>query len=237
MLCCVVSHSRETGASLQQNNELTYFVDICNALTYEVQHTTWCVASLCSHVTVLTRLKIGQALRLAIEQGIHTNMQGHHLSEHMVERCKETWWTVYILDRQMTSLMGVPISISDDDVTAPLPFAGSARKKLALSLHIKLSKATAIILQSKYYRSSYPLAYADASKAVYARTGGARKERLLVSMKEALKSIAEANDERNEFFPLDLDNPKSGICRLSAYLHIFHHQVSVSHLLHSVDSS
>lgn len=81
-------------------------------------------------------------------------MQGHHLSEHMVERCKETWWTVYILDRQMTSLMGVPISLSDDDITAPLPFSGSAKKKLALSLHIKLSKAIAIILQSKCPSSS-----------------------------------------------------------------------------------
>lgn len=61
--------------------------------------------------------------------------------------------------------------------------------------------------------------------AVYARTGGARKERLLVGMKEALRSIAEANDERNEAFPLDLERPTGGICRLSAYLHIFHHQV------------
>lgn len=89
-------------------------------------------------------------MRLAIEQGIHTNMRGHHLSERMVERCKETWWTVYILDRQMTSLMGVPLSLSDDDITASLPsFGGSSKKRLALSLHIKLAKATAIILQSQ----------------------------------------------------------------------------------------
>lgn len=45
-------------------------------------------------------------------------------------------------------------------------------------------------------------------------------------MKESLKTIAEANDERNESFPLDLENPTGGIDRLAAYLHIFHHQVS-----------
>lgn len=61
---------------------------------------------------------------------------------------------------------------------------------------------------------------------MYARTGGARNDRLLVSMKESLKTIAEANDERNESFPLDLENPTGGIDRLAAYLHIFHHQVS-----------
>lgn len=50
----------------------------------------------------------------------------------------------------MTSLMGVPLSLSDDDITASLPsFGGSSKKRLALSLHIKLAKATAIILQSQ----------------------------------------------------------------------------------------
>lgn len=97
----------------------------------------------------LTCLQIGQASRLAVEQGMHTDMRSLHLEEHTVERCREVWWTVYILDRHMTSLQGVPITLSDDDVTAVLPkFSGSGRKSLALSLHVKLSKAEANILQS-----------------------------------------------------------------------------------------
>ncbi|KAF2174009.1 hypothetical protein M409DRAFT_62193 [Zasmidium cellare ATCC 36951] len=150
---------------------------------------------------------IGQASRLAVEQGMHTDMRSLHLEEHVVERCREVWWTVYILDRHMTSLQGVPITLSDDDITAVLPkFAGSTRKSLALSLHVKLSRAEAMILQT-----------------VYGKSGG-RSERFMASMKEALRTIAEANDERNQYFPLDLKASASGICRLSAYLHIFHHQ-------------
>lgn len=81
---------------------------------------------------------------------MHTDMRSLYLEEHAVERCREVWWTVYILDRHMTSLQGVPITLSDDDITTALPtFAGSARKSLALSLHVKLSKAEAVILQSK----------------------------------------------------------------------------------------
>lgn len=85
---------------------------------------------------------------------MHTDMRSLHLSESVVERYRETWWTVYVLDRQMTSLMGVPMSLSDDDITAPLPsFIGSLAKQKALDVHIKLARANAAILQSKCNRS------------------------------------------------------------------------------------
>jgi hypothetical protein len=94
---------------------------------------------------------IGQAQRMAVEQGMHTDMRSRHLSETVLERCREIWWTVYILDRQMTSLMGAPVGLSDDDISQCLPsFSGSPRKSLALNLHAKLAKATAVILQSMY---------------------------------------------------------------------------------------
>ena len=87
---------------------------------------------------------------MAVEQGMHTDMRSHHMSESLVERCRETWWTVYVLDHQMTSLMGVPMSLSDDDITAPLPsFASSLARQKALDIHIKLARANATILQSK----------------------------------------------------------------------------------------
>ena len=49
--------------------------------------------------------------------------------------------------------------------------------------------------------------------------------RFLGSVKNALKYLASVNDERNNNFPLHLKNPMNSISRLSAYLHLFHHQV------------
>lgn len=81
---------------------------------------------------------------------MHTNAKSQHLSDSVLERRHKAWWTVYLLDRQMTCLLGVPIGLSDEDIDTPLPlFGGSAKKTLALSLHVKLCKATAVILQSK----------------------------------------------------------------------------------------
>ena len=166
-------------------------------------------------------------MRIAIEQGMHTDMQSRYLAESTVERSREAWWTVYVLDRQMSSLLGVPLALSDEDVTAHLPsFAGSTQKSLALNIQIKISKATAMIQQSKQRLCSYDDESLTEASAVYRREYR-RNERLLKCMKEALKIIASANDERSESFPLDLQNPEKGVSRLSAYLHLFHHQVSV----------
>ncbi|KAK4613741.1 Proline utilization trans-activator [Fulvia fulva] len=167
--------------------------DITGLYTDPVQSTeVLCCAALylqCLDLRSAAYNVIGQAFRLAVEQGLHTDMQSLHLPDAMVERCREVWWTVYILDRHMTSLMGVPMSLSDDEITACLPtFAGQTKKAIALSLHVRLAKAEAVILQTVYGR------------------GGGRSERFLLNMKGALRTIASANEQRNASFPLDLDN-------------------------------
>lgn len=81
---------------------------------------------------------------------MHTDMRNRNLADPMRERCREIWWTIYILDSHMSALMGVPQSLAEHDVTAPLPeFAASTQKSLALGIHVKLARATSSILQSK----------------------------------------------------------------------------------------
>lgn len=99
---------------------------------------------------VLTKAQIGQAVRKALEQGMHTKMSFRDLSESVVQRCRQVWWTVYMLDRQMSSLMGLPQAIRDEDISAPLPSSSkSPQKKIALELHVKLSRLIADILNSE----------------------------------------------------------------------------------------
>ena len=82
---------------------------------------------------------------------VHTNMSNRNLSDPMRERCREIWWTIYILDSHMSALMGVPQSLSEHDVTAQLPeFAAHTSKSLALGIHVQLARATSSILQSKW---------------------------------------------------------------------------------------
>ncbi|KAM0794849.1 Zn(II)2Cys6 transcription factor [Usnea florida] len=150
---------------------------------------------------------IGQALRMAVAHGIHTDIQSRHHSEPVTERCREVWWTVYVLDCHLSSLMGTPLALAEQDISAQLPsFAGFSQKSLALSIHVRLAKTTTLILRTVYGEE------------------GRMDRRFLASIKNALKCLASVNDERNKGFPLNLKNSLSSISRLSAYLHLFHHQ-------------
>lgn len=80
-------------------------------------------------------------MRIGLVQGMHTDMPIANLGEPLVQRCRKIWWTIYILDRYMTSLMGLPQSIRDEDISCRLPdFRGSPQRVAALNMQIKLAR-------------------------------------------------------------------------------------------------
>lgn len=85
-----------------------------------------------------------------MSSGLHTDMGAGRFGEELVERSRRAWWTAYILDREMTSLMGLPQSHLDHAVCPRLPrFVGSVQRTAALSIRIKLSRIMARINDSK----------------------------------------------------------------------------------------
>lgn len=81
---------------------------------------------------------------------MHTDMPVQDLGEPLVQRCRKIWWTVCLLDRQMTSLMGIPQSIRTEEITCQLPdFSGSDHRCAALEMQISLSHVYADVARSK----------------------------------------------------------------------------------------
>lgn len=90
-------------------------------------------------------------MRIALVQGMHTDMPVANLGQPLVQRCRKVWWTIYILDRHMTSLMGLPQSIRDEDITCQLPnFTVYPQRAAALNMQIKLARVHADITRSKF---------------------------------------------------------------------------------------
>ena len=90
-------------------------------------------------------------MRIALAQGMHTDMPAAQLGEDVVQRCRKIWWTIYLLDRQMTSLMGLPQSIQDDQLYHALPsFSGSPQKVIGVAMQIKMCQIIAEINSSKW---------------------------------------------------------------------------------------
>ncbi|ETS74138.1 hypothetical protein PFICI_14004 [Pestalotiopsis fici W106-1] len=153
---------------------------------------------------------IGQAMRMAFGYGMHTDMPVHHLGEALVQRCRKVWWTVHILDRQITSLMGNPQSIRDEAIHCSLPvFSGSPHRTSALDIHIKLVRIIAYINNNIY------------------GVNGRLNEKFLMSTKTALGDIAGLADQLKQVQPLQLDEPENGASRMSASLHLLYHQCIV----------
>ncbi|WQF82117.1 hypothetical protein CDEST_07131 [Colletotrichum destructivum] len=153
---------------------------------------------------------IGQALRFALGEGMHTDMPAQQLGESHVERCRRLWWTVHILDREMTSLFGLPPSIHDDYVLCQLPtYSGSVQRTAALRMRVRLSGVIGSI-----------------NRKVYG-LDGRLNNKFMLGTKEVLASVAEVADELQQSFALPLEKDTSCVSRTSAHLHLLHHQCIV----------
>ncbi|RYC83769.1 hypothetical protein BFJ63_vAg13340 [Fusarium oxysporum f. sp. narcissi] len=153
---------------------------------------------------------IGQAMRVALGQGMHTDMPVDQLGDRIVERSRRIWWTVYVLDREMTSLMGLPQSVHDDDIHHQLPhFDGSTQRVAALHMQIRLCRTIASV-----------------GRGVYGANGRLNKK-FLLSTKKVLENIAGLADELQQQFPLGADKAINGVSRVAGYLHTLYHQCIV----------
>jgi hypothetical protein len=93
---------------------------------------------------------IGQALRVAMVDGLHTRTPPNLFGEKLAERCTNIWWTIYILDRSLSSAVGAPTSVHDDDIRTYLaPPQQSSQRSATLSLNVKLSRLISQILNGK----------------------------------------------------------------------------------------
>ncbi|KAM0277606.1 hypothetical protein ACHAO9_012507 [Fusarium lateritium] len=84
---------------------------------------------------------IGQAVRMAQSHGLHTDMQSASVGDQLAQHGRLLWWTIYTLDRKLSSLMGIPNAIHHDDISAPAPqMSDTDIHSSALAINVKLSQ-------------------------------------------------------------------------------------------------
>lgn len=157
---------------------------------------------------------------------MHTDMSSSVLEDDFVEKSRILWWTVYVLERQMSSLMGIPMGIVEDCISARLPaLPGQLRRSESLQIQVKLSQALSQIDKSeRLYHFSVEVYSNSGALAVYG-VEGTIDSRYLKATQAALKSIAGVADQLNDSFSLHTKDVFCGMSRLSAHLHMFQHQV------------
>ncbi|KAK4072126.1 transcriptional regulator family: Fungal Specific TF [Trichoderma harzianum] len=92
---------------------------------------------------------IGQALRIALSQGFHRELIGASLTAKELNRHRRAWWTLYILDKRFSSLMGAPNCIQDNEITVLLPEPDHDQGDYQMfGLHVRLTRLLADVLRT-----------------------------------------------------------------------------------------
>ncbi|KAF7621143.1 hypothetical protein AFLA_011453 [Aspergillus flavus NRRL3357] len=94
---------------------------------------------------------VGQAIRIAQLEGLHTELPEEELGISTVTRCRNLWWTLYIMDRHLSSSLGLPMTTQDSDITTLIdPPSTCSERDVTLSLQVTLSHLLSSILTSIY---------------------------------------------------------------------------------------
>ncbi|KAJ5344514.1 hypothetical protein N7452_002518 [Penicillium brevicompactum] len=94
---------------------------------------------------------IGQALRLAFHDGLHRRLSEDVMDPDITTRCSNVWWTIYVIDQELTAGLGCPPTIPLNSITMPLPDIQSlSMPTKALALRSRLSQINSMIYSTIY---------------------------------------------------------------------------------------
>lgn len=94
--------------------------------------------------------QIGQALRLCYVEGIHLHIPDDVISSEFSLRCKKVFWVTYVLDRELSSLMGAIMPVAEENITAFIaPDRQTSILDKALMLRVRISRLIATTCTSK----------------------------------------------------------------------------------------
>jgi hypothetical protein len=86
---------------------------------------------------------------------MNRRFDAYHLPQHQFEHRSKLWWTIYIIDRKLSSLVGVPTALHDEDIALPMPpMNGGRNQNSTFALHVELSSQLGQMLNGVYNQLS-----------------------------------------------------------------------------------
>jgi hypothetical protein len=119
---------------------------------------------------------IGSAMRLGLTIGLYQNMSERQLPDKASrQRRVRLWWTMYVLDRMMSSKVGYPTSLKDEDIEVDLPtdegLTEAQRNDFIdvdyLTASISLARIAGGIIGSLYSRRKLPDTFSQRVQAIF----------------------------------------------------------------------
>lgn len=104
-------------------------------------------------------------MRIAQLDGLHTQLPEEHLGAQTVARCQDLWWSLYILDRQISFSLGLPMTTQDAEITTSIKAPENFPQDPIFSLQVKLSQMQTFILGGTCYWLLYFCNYSQSTES------------------------------------------------------------------------
>ncbi|PWY87284.1 Zn(II)2Cys6 transcription factor [Aspergillus sclerotioniger CBS 115572] len=148
-----------------------------------------------------------QAIRIAQLEGLHTELPEEELGSATLDRCRNLWWTLYIMDRHFSSSLGIPMIVHDSDITALIESpTQSCQRNATLSLRVKLSRPLSTILGTVYRTERRPI------------------ESFIEKTKSILNTMADLARELEEFINTKFSSPVNSMSKGMRHILLLYHQ-------------
>jgi hypothetical protein len=88
---------------------------------------------------------------MCVIEGLHNEPPSEIFGRQFAAQCRDIWWSAYILDRQLSAVIGAPISIQDSQISCTLPNSYKTSEDAEfMTMHIKLAKIVGQILGCRF---------------------------------------------------------------------------------------
>ncbi|KAH6715061.1 fungal-specific transcription factor domain-containing protein [Leptodontidium sp. MPI-SDFR-AT-0119] len=155
---------------------------------------------------------IGQALHICLTQGLNRRFDAQRITKQEFDLRSKLWWTVYVIERKLSSLVGVPPALHDEDIALSMPSIDPADKSgLTMAFHIEISSQLGQILNVVYGLG-------------HQRQLGAK---FISAVQSILRRLADTSIMLNTNMRIEPQRPTNIISRVAATLHLLHHQCTI----------
>ncbi|PVH75748.1 hypothetical protein DL98DRAFT_592883 [Cadophora sp. DSE1049] len=155
---------------------------------------------------------VGQALRICLTQGLNRRFDTQRITRQEFEHRTKLWWTVYVIERKLSSLVGVPPALHDEDIALSMPSIDPSQKPgLTMAFHIEISSQLGQILNVVYGLG-------------HQRQLGAK---FISAVQSILRRLADTSIMLNTDMRIELQRSSNTISRVAASLHLLHHQCTI----------
>ncbi|GKZ44513.1 hypothetical protein AbraIFM66951_006717 [Aspergillus brasiliensis] len=161
---------------------------------------------------------VGHAIRIAQMDGMHTQLPEDELGAETVARSRDLWWTLYILDRHISSSVGASMTLHDSDITTLLDPPGTTTQNNAtLGLLVRLSHLLSYILSSIYKCSQTQLGtFLETTRSIL---------QVLASQAQEIESIIEVK----------FQNSVDAMSKGTRHVTLLYHQERLDRLSHGLE--